>query len=261
MGSLWNSAGDLMLGTLNFFYGLTHSYGMAIILLTVAVRVLLHPLSHKQLMSMQRMQKIQPRLKVLQEKYAGDKEKLNQEMMRLYKENGVNPAAGCLPLFRQLPIFILLYRVLMEYNFAKASFLGVGLDTSALGALAAAVGMPAKDAGFGTVLQGLAAHPAGLARVDLYGPVVVLIVVVGFLTWYQQRLSSGNNPQMAFLNWFMPLFMSFICLSLPGGVMLYWGSSSFISVAQQRWVMRKAEQEMQVKPTLHKNKPEGSDAE
>ncbi|EHM10217.1 membrane protein insertase, YidC/Oxa1 family [Thermanaerovibrio velox DSM 12556] len=259
MGSLWNAAGDLMLGTLNFFYSITRSYGLSIILLTVVVRILLHPLSHKQMVSMQRMQKIQPRLKVIQEKYANDKEKMNQEMMQLYKEHGVNPAAGCLPLLVQLPIFILLYRVLMNYDFSNTSFLGVPLSTSALGALGAALGMGASKPTFTAVLGAIITNPAGLARVDLYGASVILIAVVGFLTWYQQKLSSGNNPQMAFMNWFMPLFMSFICLSLPGGVMIYWGASSLISVAQQKWVLMRTEEEMKVKPVLHKNKPEHKD--
>ena len=94
LGTLWNQAGELLLKILNLFYGLTHSYGIAIILLTILVRVVLHPLNQKQLVSMQKMQKIQPRIKTLQEKYGHDKQKLNEETMKLYKENQVNPAAG-----------------------------------------------------------------------------------------------------------------------------------------------------------------------
>jgi len=255
VSSLWKAGGDLMLAILNFFYSMTHSYGLAIILLTVAVRLALHPLSHKQLLSMQRMQKIQPRLKVLQEKYGDDKAKLNEEMMRLYKENGVNPAAGCLPLLLQLPIFILLYQSLFKYNFKDVYFFGVSLDKSALSTVAAALGLPGNSGLLG-VLTGLLTAPAGLANVGLYGANVVLLVLVGFLTWFQQKLSAGNNPQMAFMNWFMPLFMTFICLTLPGGVMLYWGASSLISVAQQKWVLAKAEQEMKVKPVLHEKRPD-----
>ncbi len=256
MGSLWSAAGDLMLRTLNLFYAITHSYGLSIIMLTVVVRILLHPLSHKQMVSMQKMQKIQPRIKVIQEKYANDKEKMNQEIMQLYRENGVNPAAGCLPLLVQLPIFILLYRALINYDFSNTSFLGVNLSMSALGAMANALGIGSAKPTFTAILSGILTNPAGLANVGVYAPSVILIVLVGFLTWYQQKMSSGNNPQMAFMNWFMPLFMSFICLSLPGGVMIYWGASSFISVAQQKWVMMRTEEEMKVKPTLHKNKPE-----
>jgi len=110
---------------LNFFYGISHSYGVAIILLTLLVRVLLYPLSHKQLVSMKKMQQIQPRLKTLQEKYKDDKQKLNQEVMKLYREYGVNPAAGCLPLLVQLPILILLFKVIMNYDFGEEFFLGI----------------------------------------------------------------------------------------------------------------------------------------
>jgi YidC/Oxa1 family membrane protein insertase len=84
----------LMQSVLEFFHTVTGSYGMAIILLTVVVRMLLYPLSQKQMTSMSRMQKLQPRMKALQEKYADNKEKLNEEMMRLYRENNVNPMAG-----------------------------------------------------------------------------------------------------------------------------------------------------------------------
>ena len=90
---------------LESLYLLTNSWGLAIILLTILVRIAMHPLTQKQMVSMQRMQKLQPMMKVLQEKYQDDKETLNREVMSLYKEHKVNPAAGCLPLLIQLPIF------------------------------------------------------------------------------------------------------------------------------------------------------------
>lgn len=264
MGALWKAGGDMMLAILNFFYGLTHSYGLAIILLTLVIRILLHPLNHKQMVSMQRMQKLQPRMKVIQEKYAHDKEKLNQEIMKLYKENKVNPAAGCLPLLVQLPILILLFRALMNYDFGSIRFLGVELMGSVLSTLAHAVGM-APDASIGVmaVLSGVAANPAGLVNVGAYGGNLILLVVIAFLTWFQQQLSSAGNPQMAMMNWFMPLFLAFICLSLPGGVLLYWGVSSLAGVGQQWWLHRKTALEMQEKPSLFRNKPpkEGDDEE
>ena len=94
--------------------GSNFAWGLAIIVLTLLVRLLMHPLTAKQMASMQKMQKLQPQLKVLQEKYADDKDKLNAETMALYKDNKVNPASGCLPLIIQLPIFILLYGVLYD---------------------------------------------------------------------------------------------------------------------------------------------------
>jgi len=259
LGAIWNGASDLLLMILEFFYGLTNSFGMAIVLLTIAVRIALYPLNQKQMVSMQQMQKIQPRLKVLQEKYANDKEKLNQETMRLYKENKVNPAAGCLPLLVQLPILILLFNVLRTYDFAGTSFLGIILGSSTTAGLAQAVGVaadPTGNYGLMSVLTGIMQNPSGLSNAGLYMGNLILLISISFLTWAQQKLSSaGANPQMAMMNTIMPFFMAFICLSMPGGVMLYWGLSSLIGVAQQYFVMKKTKEELQVKPVLHKNKP------
>lgn len=255
LGTLWNQAGELLLKILNLFYALTHSYGIAIILLTILVRVVLHPLNQKQLVSMQKMQKIQPRIKTLQEKYGHDKQKLNEETMKLYKENQVNPAAGCLPLLVQLPILILLFRVLTNFKFGGVSFLGVGLEESVLSTMGKAVGLTGQTPGITALLTGIAANPSGLLNVGMYAPNLILLVSIGFLTWFQQKLSASNNPQMAFMNWFMPVFLTFICLNLPGGVLLYWGVSSLLSVVQQWRVVKVTELEMEKKPVLFKNKP------
>ena len=254
---LWKAGGDLLLAILNFFYNMTASYGMAIILLTLTVRLLLYPLSQKSMVSMGKMQKIQPRMKVIQEKYANDKVKMNEEMMRLYKENNVNPLSGCLPLLVQLPIMILLFQVLMRYQVANTVFFGIPLEKTVLGTLAEAVGIASTvQVGIVTVLTGILANPLGLANMPLYLPGVLLIVFISFLTWFQQQLSSaGSNPQMAMMNTIMPFFMGFICLSLPGGVLIYWGTSSLAGIAQQWLVVRKVKHEMEIKPVLHRNKP------
>ncbi|HRV99721.1 MAG TPA: YidC/Oxa1 family membrane protein insertase, partial [Aminobacteriaceae bacterium] len=88
-----------------------------------------------------------------------------------------------------------------------------------------------------------------------YLPNLLLLLGIGFLTWYQQQLTASGNPQMAMMNWFMPLFLTFICLSLPGGVLLYWGVSSLLGVVQQLSMSRKTKAEMQQKPVLFKDKP------
>lgn len=254
---LWKAGGDLLLAILNFFYNMTASYGMAIILLTLTVRLLLYPLSQKSMVSMGKMQKIQPRMKVIQEKYANDKTKMNEEMMRLYKEHNVNPLSGCLPLLFQLPIMILLFQVLMRYQVANTIFFGIPLEKTVLGTLAEAVGIASTaQVGIVTVLTGILGNPLGLSNISLYLPGVILIVFICFLTWFQQQLSSaGSNPQMAMMNTFMPFFMGFICLSLPGGVLIYWGTSSLAGIAQQWLVVRKVKQESEIKPVLHRNKP------
>ena len=112
MFTLFHELLALMGRGLSFFYDLVPSYGLAIILLTVAVRLVMLPLTIKQTRSMQEMQKLQPEVKRLQAKYkGGDRQKMNEEMMKLYKEHKVNPLGGCLPLLLQLPIFLALYRV------------------------------------------------------------------------------------------------------------------------------------------------------
>ena len=259
LGSISSGASKVLLNILELFYGWTNSFGLAIVLLTILVRLALYPLNQKQMQSMQQMQKIQPRLKMLQEKYGDDKQKLNEEMMRLYKENKVNPASGCMPLLVQLPILILLFNVLRTYDFTGASFMGITLGTSTIAGLGQAVGItadPVGNIGVLAVLSAVLKNPGGLAHAGLYLPNLLLLIAISALTWVQQRISgAGNNPQMATMNTIMPFFMAFICLSMPGGVMLYWGLSSLIGVVQQYWVVRKAKAEMGNKPALYKNKP------
>ena len=264
MGYLWEQAKDFLMWLLTTFHDMTGSWGWAIILLTLLVRLAMQPLTNKQMASMQNMQKLQPRMKVLQDKYQDDKETLNKEIMALYKENKVNPAAGCLPILVQLPIFILLYNVLSQHGFPNATFLTVRLDGSVFTTIANAInlvdaaGVPlAKEQlGFVVVFYSAATNPALLfANIGMWLPNTLLLLFIAFLTWWQQHLSSKGNPQMAMMGWFMPLFLTFICLSLPGGVLLYWGVSSLIGVVSQLRAMKKADAEMKEKPTLFQEKP------
>ena len=116
MGSLWSALGDLLASIIVFFYSFTHNYGIAIILMTILIRLILYPLMQKQMVSMREMQKIQPLMKEVQERYKNDKERLNRELMALYKEHKVNPMSGCLPLIIQMPILILFFQVLREFK-------------------------------------------------------------------------------------------------------------------------------------------------
>ena len=264
MGGLWASikslTGGVMLWVLDFFQQLTGSYGIAIILLTIVVRLLLYPLSQKQMASMAQMQKIQPRMKMLQEKYADDKEKLNAEMMRLYRENNVNPMAGCLPLLIQLPIMIVLFQVLMRYEVAaNASFFGVRLELSVFQGIAQATGAVIKEGattGISDVLGGIFSNTAGLANVGLYVPGLILTGLICFMTWFQQKMTgTSDNPQMATMKIVMPIIMAFMCLGLPGGVVVYWGTSSFIGIVQQWVITKHTKAELAKGPDLYKNKP------
>src|SRR5665648_1081843 len=114
---MWSSLIAIATKLLTMLYGFTHNYGVAIILLTILIRVVLYPLMQKQMVSMREMQKIQPLMKEVQDKYKNDKEKLNKALMALYKEHKVNPMSGCLPLLIQMPILILLFQVLRKFEY------------------------------------------------------------------------------------------------------------------------------------------------
>ncbi|MDR1376442.1 MAG: YidC/Oxa1 family membrane protein insertase [Synergistaceae bacterium] len=268
MGYLWQQAGNFLMWLLTMFYNVTNSWGLAIIALTLLVRLAMHPLTQKQMVSMQRMQKLQPRLKILQDKYQDDKETLNKEVMALYKENKINPAAGCFPLLIQLPIFILLYNVLRDastrQDFINATFLTIRLDESFLSTIASAINLvdaagqaiPQEALGFVMVVFSAMTNPSLLfANMGMWLPNTILLLVIAFLTWYQQHLTSSGNPQMAMMGWFMPIFLTFICLNIQGGVLLYWGVSSLMGVVHQLRIVRKTNLEMQEKPVLLKEKP------
>ena len=248
--------------------GTNFAWGLAIIALTLLVRLAMHPLTAKQMNSMQKMQKLQPQLKVLQDKYADDKDKLNQETMALYKENNVNPASGCLPLIIQLPIFILLYGVLYDLTkteeFTNVTFLGVNLGGSVLTTVADAlrlvdesgVRIPNEQLGFVMVLFSSFTNLSLLfSNIGMWIANFILLILIAYLTWLQQHLTSAGNPQMSMMNWFMPLFLTFICFGLPGGVLLYWGVSSLMGIIHQMRVSRKTSEEMKTKPVLYKEKP------
>ena len=273
---MWEQLKSLLLGLLQFIHntitnigiGSNFAWGLAIIILTLLVRLLMHPLTQKQMTSMQKMQKLQPQLKVLQDKYGDDKDALNRETMALYKENKVNPASGCLPLLIQLPIFILLYGVLYDLTkteaFTDATFLGVNLGGSVLSTMAealklvdeAGVRIPDEQLGFVMVfLSSFTNLPLLFSNIGIWIYNFILLGLIAWLTWYQQHLSSSGNPSMAMMNWFMPLFLTFICFGLPGGVLLYWGVSSLMGIIHQVRISRKTQEEMKQKPVLYQEKP------
>ena len=275
---MWAQLKALLYGLLEIIHngitsigiGTNFAWGLAIIVLTLLVRLAMHPLTSKQMKSMEKMLKLQPQLKVLQEKYADDKDELNRQTMALYQENKINPASGCLPLIIQLPIFILLYGVLYDLTkteaFTNVTFLGVNLGGSVLTTIAEALGglvdattgelIPQDQLGFIMVILTAFANLGDLfSHLSIWIFNFILLVLIAWLTWYQQHLTGAGNPQMAMMNWFMPLFLTFICFSLPGGVLLYWGVSSLMGIIHQVRVKRKTDEEMKVKPVLYKEKP------
>ena len=127
---------DFIASALSFFYDITSSYGGAIILLTLAINLALLPLTLKGTRSMMQMQRLQPELKKIQERYRDDREKMNQELLAFYKANNINPVGGCLPMFIQLPVFAILYRVLHGLT-QRASTVGMQIGTTTAKAIVA----------------------------------------------------------------------------------------------------------------------------
>ena len=231
-------------------YAAVKSYGASIILLTIAVRLVLLPLSIKQTKSMREMQRIQPEVKRLQQRYKNDRQKVQAETMALYKEHGVNPFGGCGPLVLQFPVLIALYWVikqplhymdhltgwalrsdLREHALGVHRFLGLRLDCSAATARSA----EASDA---------VAVPCGAGLVDSI-PYLALIAVMGFTTYYQQKqmqaTQSANNPQaqqMQMLMRIMPIFLMVIGYSFPAALVLYWTVTNVWTIVQQRIMLQ-----------------------
>jgi YidC/Oxa1 family membrane protein insertase len=191
---------------LSFFYKYTKSWGWSIVILTIFLKIILYPLMVKQTKSMHVMQKLQPQIKKLQEKYKDDSAKMNQEMMELYRKNNANPFGGCFPLLVQLPILFALFTALQESVEIKgASFFWL-----------ADLSLPDKN----ILIPGTA----------MAFPLLPLIIAVSM--HYQQK-SMSADPNQAKMMAFMPVMMFFICQALPSGVLIYWLVSNVLSMWQQ----------------------------
>ncbi len=214
MNWLMEPARKGLLWTLNLFNGMIHNYGIAIILLTLLIRILFWPLTHKSTESMRRMQEIQPEIKALQAKHKETPQKLQQETMKLYKEKKVNPMGGCLPMFVQIPVFIALFTVLrnaIELRFA--GFLWIADLSTAENLLA--------------------------GQVPFVGSLNILPIVMSVSMIWQQKLSSPGTAatpeqqqQQKMMMFMMPIMMLFFFYSMPSGLVLYWTTSNLLMIAQ-----------------------------
>ncbi len=204
--------GKAMMWGLNKLYALTHNWGVAIILLTFVVRMLFWPLTQKGAENMKRMSELSPQMKEMKEKYKNNPQKLNAEMSAFYKENKVNPMAGCLPMLVQIPVFISLYgvlRVAVELRFAE--FLWIK-DLSEQEAL--------------FYIGGFAVN--------------ILPLTMGATMVLQQRLTPSNmDEQQKKIMMMMPIVFLFICYNMPAGLLLYWTTSNLISIYQTTHTRRR----------------------
>ncbi len=227
---IWNGIVAGLNYLLQAFYGFTGNYGVAIILLTVLIKMVLLPLTIKQTRSMIAMQKIQPEIKKLQEKYKDDKEKLSQEMMKFYKENKVNPLGGCLPLILQLPVFFALFTVLRKYLLTPPVII-IGNTFQVIQNLpqetaAALNNIPFfKSASF-LWIDNLA------DSTRIADPYFILIALLALTTWYSQK-QVMTDPRQKNMMIIMPIITAFISWSLPAGVVLYWLTTNALQIGQQ----------------------------
>jgi YidC/Oxa1 family membrane protein insertase len=240
---LYNALGAV----LAFFYSLAPNLGVAIILMTFAVMLVLYPLTAKQAKSMLAMQRVQPEIKKLQAKHKGDRQKLNEEVMKFYQENKINPLAGCLPLVVQLPIFFTLFRVLRDpYKHIpkKGSFSGLyqalcGHALSANKQCTTSTLTHLKFVGIDLQKTATDSHGSLLAAVPFF-VLVGLVVFTGYLQTKQaQSRTPQTNKQMATIMKVLPVFFGLISLSFPAGLVLYFLISNVWRVGQQEVIFRR----------------------
>ncbi len=255
-------------------YDFIPSYAVAIILLTIAIRLVLLPLGIKQIRSMQAMASLQPKIKAIQQKYKGNKQKQTEEMQRLYKEHGVNPLAGCLPMLLQLPVLIALYAVLRfptnvgaitqdqphpypnsHIPVASSLYRGIAEQTSGIKVGSLNLLCSAGEAGTQVVLKARNGQPyinqvtgnrfealncgTGVpVRIPYY---VLALLMVG-TTFYQQRQMQKANPvgsqQQQALTRIMPLLFGVWGFIFPAGLVVYWTTSNLWQIGQQHFMLK-----------------------
>ncbi len=196
-----------LLYVLKFFYGFFHNWGLAIIALTIIIRILFIYPNHKSFKSMQNMQKLQPKIAKLREKYKDDREALNKELMNLYRTYKVNPMGGCLPMLLQLPVFIALYNILgYSIELRNAPFIST---------------LPFTDI-------------VWLADLSAKDPLLITPIIMGATMFIQQKMTpSPGDPAQAKMMLFMPIIFTFMFLNFASGLVLYWLLNNILAIIQQ----------------------------
>ena len=193
-----------ILKALNYFYGLTGNYGWSIIFLTCIIKLLFAPLSHKSFKSMKGMQKIQPYVKIIQQRNKDNRQKMNEELLDLYKKNRVNPLGGCLPMLLQIPVFIALYHAL---------FFSIEL----------------RGAPFMLWIQDL----------SVSDPYYVTPVLMGATMFLQQKMTPMmGDPIQQKIMMFLPVVFTFLFLTFPAGLVIYWTINNLLTISQQFYIYK-----------------------
>lgn len=229
---MWDIFKDWIFYAIQFFDNLVGDWGLSIIIITVIFRLLVWPLMHKQAKSNYQMQRIQPELMVIQERFADDKVRMNEEMQKLYAKAKFNPLAGCLPILLQMPIFLALFQVLREMG-NREEVLENGFS-------------------FYGLVPDLTQTPSGSLEQGIVNfiPYLILMIIFAGATFFptiQAQMKNKNNPQknqtiiMAVV---MTIFMLWISWGSPAGVLLFWGTSSLIGIAQNQWTLSRCKKKV-----------------
>jgi YidC/Oxa1 family membrane protein insertase len=190
---------------LNFLYAFVHNYGIAIIILTTLVKIIFWPLGNLSYKSMKEMQKIQPKIAALKEKYKNDQAKIGQETMALYRAHKINPLSGCLPMLIQIPVFFGLYKALLySIELRHSPFFWWIQDLSE------------KD------------------------PYYITPIIMGVTQFIQQKMTPAmGDPMQAKIMLLMPLVLTFFFLNFPAGLVIYWLFNNILSIGQQFYINKK----------------------
>jgi YidC/Oxa1 family membrane protein insertase len=214
--------------TLDWLFKLTGNFGIAILLITVLVKILFFPLANKSYASMAKMKAVQPQMVEIRDRYADDKVKQQQAMMELYKKEQINPLAGCLPILIQIPVFYSLYKVLfVTIEMRHAPFFGWIRDLSA----------PDPTNVF-NLFGLLPFDPTVLPFVGAFLHLGVWPLIMGVTMWFQMKLNPAppDPTQKMIFDW-MPVLFTFMLASFPAGLVIYWAWNNTLSVAQQAYIM------------------------
>lgn len=262
---------QLFANILAWFYSLIPNFAISIILLTLLVMIIVTPLTLKGTRSMMIMQQLQPEMRKIQQKYKDDRQKLNEELLKFYKENDISPLGGCLPLLVQAPVFIVLYQVLRGLTLRQPA---LGFNTGWVsGQLSAGVSPVPKvpdvvrafDPAYVNHSSNLYNDLANTTEMSAFGidlsesaskalgqgvlhalPYLVLIAIVAVTGFVQQRQIQGRmsqssqaaNPQMQQITKIMPFFLPLISFGLPAGLVLYFATSNLYRIGQQAFISR-----------------------
>lgn len=227
---------DALHNLLTFFYGFTHDYALAVVLMTLVIKAILHPLTRIQLRSMKAMQVLAPHMEALRRKHKEDPQRLNQEMMALYRAHNVNPMMGCLPMLIQLPVLWALFRLLYTKGlFGNATILGIEwlrLDE-----------IPSH------LYPQIPSHPVLLL-------VFAIPLLVAASTWWQQKMSV-TDPQQARMFVFMPVMIGYFATLYPVGLSIYWIVSTLAYIGEYFLVVGRPHPMASAPPRSQQVQPSG----